>query len=159
LFAYGRRIRRTRTYPFPFYVALAAIFLAVRSGWHTTALSSFGRHQASRFQVRTRIGVDRATGKISEFAADHVLDGGGPIFHGTSRPSAPPRPSASTTFEGRYHHGRAAFARRDSRIVRGYGTLQTMTALEVLVDEVAASLPLDPIGSGGATRSRPAARP
>src|SRR5690606_27865243 len=29
--------------------------------------------------------------------------------------------------------------------MRGYGTLQTMTALEVLVDEVAAALPLDPI--------------
>jgi len=29
--------------------------------------------------------------------------------------------------------------------MRGYGTLQTMTALEVLIDEVAATLPLDPI--------------
>ena len=29
--------------------------------------------------------------------------------------------------------------------MRGYGTLQTMTALEVLVDEAAAALPLDPI--------------
>ena len=29
--------------------------------------------------------------------------------------------------------------------MRGYGTLQTMTALEVLIDEVSAALPLDPI--------------
>src|SRR5262249_11529325 len=29
--------------------------------------------------------------------------------------------------------------------MRGFGTLQSMTALEVLVDEIAASLPLDPI--------------
>src|SRR5205807_3903094 len=29
--------------------------------------------------------------------------------------------------------------------MRGYGTLQTMTALEVLIDEAAAALPLDPI--------------
>ena len=29
--------------------------------------------------------------------------------------------------------------------MRGYGTLQTMTALEVLVDEVASALPIDPI--------------
>jgi CO/xanthine dehydrogenase Mo-binding subunit len=29
--------------------------------------------------------------------------------------------------------------------MRGYGTLQTMTALEVLIDEVASALPLDPI--------------
>ena len=27
--------------------------------------------------MRTQIGVDRATGKIVGFAADHVLDGGG----------------------------------------------------------------------------------
>src|SRR6202042_3985997 len=30
--------------------------------------------------------------------------------------------------------------------MRGYGTLQTMTALEVLIDEAAAALSLDPIG-------------
>src|SRR5581483_5601843 len=29
--------------------------------------------------------------------------------------------------------------------MRGYGTLQSMTALEVLIDEAAAALPLDPI--------------
>jgi len=29
--------------------------------------------------------------------------------------------------------------------MRGYGTLQTMTALEVLIDEAAAALPLNPI--------------
>ena len=29
------------------------------------------------FKMHTRIGVDRATGKIFAFAADHVLDGGG----------------------------------------------------------------------------------
>ena len=28
-------------------------------------------------KMRSRIGVDRATGKIKAFAADHVLDGGG----------------------------------------------------------------------------------
>ena len=29
------------------------------------------------FKIRTRIGVDRATGKMVAFAADHALDGGG----------------------------------------------------------------------------------
>ena len=29
------------------------------------------------FKIRTRMGVDRATGKIVGFAADHALDGGG----------------------------------------------------------------------------------
>ena len=29
------------------------------------------------FKMRTRIGIDRASGRIQAFAADHVLDGGG----------------------------------------------------------------------------------
>src|SRR5207245_8372999 len=45
--------------------------------------------------------------------------------------------------------------------MRGYGTLQTMTALEVLVDEICTALPLDPIefrrrnalATGGRTRA------
>jgi CO/xanthine dehydrogenase Mo-binding subunit len=66
--------------------------------------------------MRTRIGIDRATGKIQAFAADHVLDGGGLANFSSNAGS-----------------------------MRGYGTLQTMTALEVLIDEAASALPLNPI--------------
>jgi hypothetical protein len=43
--------------------------------------------------------------------------------------------------------------------MRGYGTLQTMTALEVLVDEVAMALRSTRLNSADATRSAPRAGP
>src|SRR5262249_22668353 len=65
--------------PFPLYVALAAMFFPnppVRLANNRFAQFPFGikRHA---FKMRTKIGVDRATGKMVGFAADHALDGGG----------------------------------------------------------------------------------
>src|SRR4029077_3470095 len=65
--------------PFPLYVALAAMFLPgrpVRLGYDRYQQFQAGikRHA---FKMHTRIGVDRTSGKIFAFAADHVLDGGG----------------------------------------------------------------------------------
>ena len=99
------------------------------------------------FKIRSTIGVDRATGKIAAFAADHVLDGGGLANY-----SASVAVVAATGAIGIYDvpkvdvttlavHSRGVTAGS----MRGYGTLQALTALEVLVDEAAAALPLDPI--------------
>ncbi len=99
------------------------------------------------FKMHTRIGIDRATGKIRGFAADHVLDGGGLANY-----SANVSTVSATAALGIYDipkvdittialHSRGVTAGS----MRGYGTLQTMTALEVLIDEAAAALPLDPI--------------
>jgi CO/xanthine dehydrogenase Mo-binding subunit len=99
------------------------------------------------FSMHTRMGVDRATGKIFAFAADHVLHAGG-----LANFSPTVAPVAANAALGIYYapkvdvatvslHSRAVTAGS----MRGYGTLQTMTALEVLVDEMCAALPLDPI--------------
>jgi CO/xanthine dehydrogenase Mo-binding subunit len=99
------------------------------------------------FKMRSRIGVNRATGKIFGFSADHVLDGGG-----LANFSASVATVGATAAIGIYDvpkvdittvavHSRGVTAGS----MRGFGTLQTMTALEVLIDEVAAALPLDPI--------------
>ena len=65
--------------PFPFYVALAALFLPGRPVRlaHDRYQQFQGGIKRHAFKMHTRIGVDRATGVISGFAADHVLDGGG----------------------------------------------------------------------------------
>lgn len=135
--------------PFPFYVALAALFLPGRpvrlaQDRYQQFQGGIKRHA---FKMRTRIGVDRASGKITGFAADHVLDGGGLAnFSGTVSNVAAvaalgiyyvPRVDITTVAL----HSRGVTAGS----MRGYGTLQTMTALEVLIDEAAAALPLDPI--------------
>ena len=112
------------------------------------AISSFrAASSAIAFKMRSRIGVDRTTGKITAFAADHVLDGGG-----LANFSANVATVAATAAIGIYDipkvdvttvalHSRGVTAGS----MRGYGTLQSMTALEVLIDEVATALPLDPI--------------
>ena len=135
--------------PFPFYVALAALFLPGRPVRlaHDRYQQFQGGIKRHAFKMRTRIGVDRATGKISGFAADHVLDGGGLAnFSGTvSTVSAVASigiydiPKVDITTVALHSRGVTAGS------MRGYGTLQTMTALEVLIDEAAAALPLDPI--------------
>ena len=135
--------------PFPFYVALAALFLPGRPVRlaHDRYQQFQGGIKRHAFKMRTRIGVDRATGKIIGFAADHVLDGGGLAnFSGTVANVAAVAaigiyeiPKVDITTVALHSRGVTAGS------MRGYGTLQTMTALEVLIDEAAVALPLDPI--------------
>src|SRR6476660_1491234 len=135
--------------PFPLYVALAAIFLPGRPVRlaHDRYQQFQGGIKRHAFKMRTRIGVDRATGKISGFAADHVLDGGGlanfsanvATVGATAAIGIYDIPKVDVTTVALHSRGVTAGS------MRGYGTLQPMTALEVLVDEAAAALPLDPI--------------
>ena len=87
------------------------------------------------------------TGKIVAFAADHASDGGG-----LANFSANVATVAANAALGAYYapksdvttycfHSRGVTAGS----MRGYGTVQTMTPLEVMVDEICAALPLDPI--------------
>src|SRR6202048_112379 len=135
--------------PFPFYVALAALFLPGRPV--RLAHDRYQQFQAgikgNTFKMRTRIGVDPARGKISGFAADHVLDGGGLVNFSTNVATVSAIasigiysiPKVDITTVALHSRGVTAGS------MRGYGTLQTMTALEVLIDEAAPALPLDPI--------------
>ncbi|MGA7487350.1 MAG: molybdopterin cofactor-binding domain-containing protein [Xanthobacteraceae bacterium] len=135
--------------PFPLYVALAALFLPGRPVRlaHDRYQQFQGGIKRHPFKMRTRIGVDRATGKISGFAADHVLDGGGlanysrnvAVVGATAAIGIYDIPKVDVTTIALHSRGVTAGS------MRGYGTLQPMTALEVLIDEAAAALPLDPI--------------
>ena len=133
----------------PLYFALAAMFFPDRPV--RLAINRYEQFQSGikrhAFKIHTRIGIDRATGKISGFAADHVLDGGGLANYSNTVSSVSaiaaigvydiPKVDIATTAL----HSRGVTAGS----MRGYGTLQTMTALEVLIDEAAAALSLDPI--------------
>jgi CO/xanthine dehydrogenase Mo-binding subunit len=135
--------------PFPLYVALSGMFFpghAVRLA-HDRFQQFQGGIKRHAFKMRTQIGVDRKSGKITAFAADLVLDGGG-----TANYSASVAAVGATAALGIYDapkvdvttvaiHSRGVTAGS----MRGFGTLQTMTALEVLIDEVARALPIDPI--------------
>jgi CO/xanthine dehydrogenase Mo-binding subunit len=135
--------------PFPLYVALAGMFFPGRpvrlaNDRYQQFQGGIKRHA---FKMRTRIGIDRATGKMQAFAADHVLDGGGLANYSAQVATVGACaalgvydvPKVDITTVALHSRGVTAGS------MRGYGTLQTMTALEVLVDEAAAALPLDPI--------------
>jgi CO/xanthine dehydrogenase Mo-binding subunit len=134
---------------FVLYTALAAMFFPGRPVRlaHDRYQQFQGGIKRHPFKMRSRIGIDRATGRITAFAADHVLDGGG-----LANFSANVATTAAGAAIGIYDipkvdvttvalHSRGVTAGS----MRGYGTLQTLTALEVLIDEAAAMLPLDPI--------------
>ena len=135
--------------PFVLYVVLAAMFFPghpVRLA-HDRYQQFQGGIKRHPFKMRSRIGVDRSSGKIQAFAADHVLDGGGlanfspnvATCGATAAIGIYDVPKVDVTTVALHSRGVTAGS------MRGYGTLQTMTALEVLVDEVATALPLDPI--------------
>jgi CO/xanthine dehydrogenase Mo-binding subunit len=135
--------------PFPLYVALAATFFPGRPV--RLAHDRYQQFQAGikrhPIKMRSRIGVDRTTGKIQAFAADQVLDGGGlanfssnvAVCAAMASIGIYDIPKVDVTTVALHSRGVTAGS------MRGYGSLQTMTAIEVLIDEVATTLPLNPI--------------
>ncbi|MFK8253856.1 xanthine dehydrogenase family protein molybdopterin-binding subunit [Ancylobacter terrae] len=135
--------------PFPLYVALAAMFLPGRP--IRLAQDRFQQFQGGikrhAFEMRSQIGIDRASGVIRAFAADHVLDGGGlanysasvATVSATSAIGAYDVPKVDVTTVAEHTRGVTAGS------MRGYGVLQTHAALETLVDEAAGMLGLDPV--------------
>ena len=104
--------------------------------------------------------MNRETGKITAFAADHVLDGGGlmnysisvAVVGATGALGIYDAPKVDVTTVSVHSRGVTAGS------MRGYGTLQTMTALETLIDEIAVALPMDPIEFRRRNALRPGGR-
>jgi len=135
--------------PFPLYAALAAVFFPgkpIRLA-HDRFQQFQGGIKRHPFRIRSQIGIDRASGKITAFAGDHILDGGGlanysasvAIVGATAAIGIYDIPKVDVTTVAEHSRGVPAGS------MRGYGTLQTMTALETLIDEAAAELKIDPI--------------
>ncbi len=135
--------------PFVLYVALAAMFFPGRPVRlaHDRYQQFQGGIKRHAFKIRSRIGIDRKTGKILAFAADHILDGGGLANFSPNVATVAAAaaigiydvPKVDVTTVALHSRGVTAGS------MRGYGTLQTMSALEVLIDEAATALRLDPI--------------
>ena len=134
---------------FVLYAALAALYFPGRPVRlaHDRTQQFQGGIKRHAIKMHSRIGVDRSTGLIKAFAADHVLDGGGmPNFSPNVATVAAAAaigiydvPKVDVTTVAVHSRGVTAGS------MRGYGTLQSMTALEVLIDEAALALKLDPI--------------
>lgn len=133
----------------PLYVALAGLFAdgkPVRLALDRFQQFQFGvkRHA---FTVKTRIGVDPDTGRFEAFVSDLSCNGGGRAnfsasvadVGATGAPSIYYFPKSDVTTVAEHSRGVCAGS------MRGYGTLQSMTATECLVDRIAESLGKDPI--------------
>ncbi len=136
--------------PFPLYVALAAMFFPGRP-----VRLAHDRYQQFQAGIKRHAFQDaHADRRRSRDRQDQRLRRGSrpgwrrprQLFGQRSDVSAPPAaigiydiPKVDVTTVAFHSRGVTAGS------MRGYGTLQTMTALEVLIDEAATALPLDPI--------------
>ncbi|MCF3595068.1 molybdopterin-dependent oxidoreductase [Rhodobacteraceae bacterium LMO-12] len=133
----------------PYYVALAALYGEGRPV--RLALDRYSHFQGAikRHPIYTEmtLAVDRKTGLFQSLAADLRANGGGVKNFSPSVGQV-----AASALQGIHY-----FPKSDLSVVveasraptagsmRGYGTLQSMVAFELLVDEVAEDLGLDPI--------------
>jgi CO/xanthine dehydrogenase Mo-binding subunit len=135
--------------PFPFYVLMAGLYgegqpVRLANDRYEQFQASLKRHS---FRIRYRLAVNRNTGKFDILQGDMVGDGGG-------RQNFSPSVClvAATSAQSIYYFPRSDLASTviasralDAGSARGYGTLQSMSATEMLVDELASELKLDPI--------------
>ncbi|WP_408952839.1 xanthine dehydrogenase family protein molybdopterin-binding subunit [Lysobacter sp. Hz 25] len=135
--------------PYPFYALMAALYgdgrpVRLANDRYEQFQSSLKRHS---FRMHYRLKLDRASGKFEVFQGRMQGDGGGRMNFSPSVCLV-----AATAAQSIYYFPRSDLASTviashalDAGSARGYGTLQSMGATEMLVDEVAAELGLDPI--------------
>ncbi|WP_435988766.1 xanthine dehydrogenase family protein molybdopterin-binding subunit [Sulfitobacter sp. SH24] len=134
---------------FPYYVALAALYgdgrpvrLAMDRWEHFQG--ALKRHP---FETDITLAVDRKTGEFRSLASDQRADGGGVKNFSPSVGQV-----SATALQSIYYLPKSDLAVQvdasrapTAGSMRGYGTLQSMVAMELLVDAVAEDLKRDPI--------------
>jgi len=134
---------------FPYYGMLAAYY----GDGHPVRLANdrYEQFQATMkrhpFTIRNRLAVERKSGKFQIFKQDLTANGGGRANYSNSVAFV-----GTTAAQGIYYMpnsdltATAEYSRMpEAGSMRGYGTIQTMAATEVMVDEIAAQLEMDPI--------------
>lgn len=133
---------------FPYYVAMAALYgegRSVRLALDRWQHFQFGlkRHP---FDIRTALAVDEQ-GNFQAMACDMTGDGGGVMNFSPSVGTV-----AVTAAQSVYYLPKSDLSVQvlpspgvTSGSMRGYGTLQSMATTEMLVDEIATELDIDPI--------------
>ncbi|MCW8126527.1 xanthine dehydrogenase family protein molybdopterin-binding subunit [Microbulbifer halophilus] len=133
---------------FPYYGAVAALFarapLRLANNRFEQFQAGLKRHP---FRMHNTLAVDKKTGKFQALLAEMQVDGGG-------RQNFSPSVSmvGASAIQSIYYLPRndiISIAHQsmnvDAGSMRGYGTLQTMNAMEMMVNRAAGELDLDPI--------------
>lgn len=136
-------------YNMPFYGLACALYgegrpVRIANDRYEQFQTSLKRHA---FHIDYRLAVDRKTGKIQSLVADMTADGGGRCNFSPSVVMVGATAAQSVYYIPQSDLTARADASRaiDAGSARGYGTLQSMAATEMLVDEAAAALGFDPI--------------
>jgi len=135
--------------PMPYYGLLAALYgdgrpVRLANDRFDQFQAGLKRHQ---FSMRYTIGVDRRTGLLQSFQAGIVANGGGRANCSVALTMVGATSAASVYYFPKTDVAATAIASRalDCGSARGYGALETLTATELMADELAAALGLDPI--------------
>ncbi|MDN0085437.1 molybdopterin-dependent oxidoreductase [Crenobacter sp. SG2305] len=106
--------------------------------------TSIKRHA---FKMHYRIAVDKKTGLMQAFKGDFEANGGGRANFSPSVAMVGATAAQSVYYFPKNDFAAVAIASRaiDAGSARGYGTLQSMAATEMAVDEIAEKLGMDPI--------------
>ena len=136
-------------YNFPYYGAVAAMYgdghpVRLANDRYEQFQSGIKRHP---FDMNYRIAVNKQTGVMQSFLGDMTADGGGRSNFTPSVVMVGATAAQSIYYFPKSDLSSVGLASRaiDAGSARGYGTLQTMAATEMMVDELAAELKIDPI--------------
>ena len=136
-------------YNMPFYGLVAAMYgdgrpVRLANDRYEQFQSALKRHA---FNMKYRIAVDRKTGLLQSFKGDLEANGGGRMNFSPSVAMVGATAAQSIYYFPKSDLTATAIASRavDAGSARGYGTLQSMAATEMMIDEIADQLKLDPI--------------
>ncbi|SAL53854.1 aldehyde oxidase and xanthine dehydrogenase molybdopterin binding protein [Caballeronia turbans] len=136
-------------YNMPFYGLLASLYGDGRPV--RLANDRFEQFQCSlkrhAFDMRYRMAIDRKSGLIQAFKGDFVANGGGRCNFSPSVAMVGATAAQSIYYIPKSDLTATAIASRavDAGSARGYGTLQSMAATEMMIDDIAQTLDMDPI--------------
>ena len=136
-------------YNMPFYGLVCALYadgkpVRIANDRYEQFQTSIKRHA---FDMDYQISVDRDTGLIQSCTADFVANGGGRCNFSPSVAMVGATAAQSIYYLPKSDMTARADASRavDAGSARGYGSLQSMAATEMLIDELAQELEIDPI--------------
>lgn len=133
----------------PFYGLVAAMYgdgrpVRFANDRYEQFQTALKRHA---FKMKYRVAVDRKTGLLQSFKGNFEANGGGRMNFSPSVAMVGATAAQSIYYFPKNDLAAVAIASHaiDAGSARGYGTLQSMAATEMLVDEMASQLGLDPI--------------
>jgi len=136
-------------YNFPFYSLVAALYgegrpVRLANDRYEQFQTALKRHA---FKMHYQMAVERKTGLLQSFKGEFEADGGGRANFSASVAMVAAAGAQSIYYFPKSDLATTAIASRavDAGSARGYGTLQSMTATEMMVDEIAQQLGLDAI--------------